>query len=224
MSEQTEQSIRAKYSRAFREMELQQVQVMDAKIQGNKLYVLAYAPTEDAKNKIWDQIKLVDPSYSDLTCDIRIGAPQQAASAFDQMAQNQTPAVLASGLAAAFRSDQTPPFAQLISQLFGKSNPEQRAGLLNQLAAVTPSSLAEEVLGLTRGQRQVTTEQAQQVSPEAVQKLAAKAEEHDGTIIDRLGAFYAEHPNIVKTLGVGILTQIVSHVAQGMRGRSGGRS
>ena len=33
----------------------------------------------DVKNKIWDQIKLVDPNYSDLTADI--SAPEAAAAA-----------------------------------------------------------------------------------------------------------------------------------------------
>ena len=33
------------------------------------------------KRKVWDQIKLVDPNYSDLTADITVEAPQQRAAA-----------------------------------------------------------------------------------------------------------------------------------------------
>lgn len=43
-------------------------------LENNKLFVKGAAPSEDAKNAIWNQIKLIDPSYSDLTCDISIDA------------------------------------------------------------------------------------------------------------------------------------------------------
>jgi nucleoid-associated protein YgaU len=53
-------------------------------IEGGKLLIRAEAPSQEAKNRIWDQIKLIDPSYSDLTADITVaaGAPSvQAAGA-----------------------------------------------------------------------------------------------------------------------------------------------
>jgi nucleoid-associated protein YgaU len=49
-------------------------------MQGDKLFMRGEAPSEDAKNRVWDQIKLVDQSYSDLICDISVNqsaAPQQ---------------------------------------------------------------------------------------------------------------------------------------------------
>src|SRR5438477_8971640 len=54
---------------------------------------------------------------------------------FNQVAQAAPPADLAGGIAAMFKSDQTPPFGQLVSQLFGNSSPDQRANLLNNLLA-----------------------------------------------------------------------------------------
>jgi nucleoid-associated protein YgaU len=41
-------------------------------VQDNKLFLKASAGTPDLKNAIWNQIKLVDPSYSDLTCEILV--------------------------------------------------------------------------------------------------------------------------------------------------------
>ena len=41
-------------------------------VQDNKLFVKASAGTHELKNDIWSQIKLVDPSFSDLTCDIGV--------------------------------------------------------------------------------------------------------------------------------------------------------
>lgn len=54
-------------------------------IQDGKLYVQGDAPNEQIKNELWNKIKAIDPSYSDLTADIRIDsslpAPQQAQAA-----------------------------------------------------------------------------------------------------------------------------------------------
>lgn len=51
-------------------------------IQNGKLFIQGRAPNEQIKNQIWDKIKQVDPSYSDLTADISIDpslpVPQQA--------------------------------------------------------------------------------------------------------------------------------------------------
>jgi len=41
-------------------------------VQDNKLYISGVAPSTQAKNKVWDQIKQVDPMFSDLTADIRV--------------------------------------------------------------------------------------------------------------------------------------------------------
>ena len=49
-------------------------------IQDNKLYIEGACGTEAIKNKIWDQAKLVDPSYSDLTLNLTVDpslAPKQ---------------------------------------------------------------------------------------------------------------------------------------------------
>ena len=41
-------------------------------IQDSKLYMQGAVCSEEVKNEIWNQIKAVDPSYSDLTCDLAI--------------------------------------------------------------------------------------------------------------------------------------------------------
>ena len=45
---------------------------------------------------------------------------------------NAPPSALANGIASAFRSDQTPPFGQMVSHLFGQSDPQQRKGYRHQ--------------------------------------------------------------------------------------------
>jgi nucleoid-associated protein YgaU len=54
------------------------VRLQNLNMQGDKLFMRAEAPSQDAKNKIWNQIKMVDSSYSDLTADITVNESAQA--------------------------------------------------------------------------------------------------------------------------------------------------
>jgi len=137
---------------------------------------------------------------------------------FDQAAQQASPQDLAPGIAAAFRSDRTPPVGQMVGQLFDRSNPQQQAGLLNQLIqAIGPAALSSvaggalgRILGAGSGGAAsatptVTPAQAQQVPSQAVAEAVTHAERQDGSIVDKLGAFYAQHPDLVKGLGAAAL-------------------
>ena len=67
---------------------------------------------------------------------------------FDQVAQAAPSNVIADGLAAAFRSNQTPAFGQMLSTLFTNSNADQKAGMLNQLvSSVNPAMLTQILSG-----------------------------------------------------------------------------
>jgi hypothetical protein len=67
---------------------------------------------------------------------------------YDSVAQAVPKDVLAQGLSAAFNSDQTPAFGQMVSNLFQQSNPEQKTGMLNQLlAAAGPAVFARVMAG-----------------------------------------------------------------------------
>jgi hypothetical protein len=144
---------------------------------------------------------------------------------FDQVAQNASRPAMAQGVTEALRSDQTPPFPQMVSQLFDKSDATQRAGMLNQLiSGIGPgllSSIAGGSLGgLFRGNEApaaVTPEQAATMSPEQVREIAEKAEQENPSIVDRMGDFYAEHPQLVKTIGGAALAILLGRVAQGMQ-------
>src|SRR5262245_7973153 len=67
---------------------------------------------------------------------------------FAKVAEQAPPSAISSGLTEAFRSKDTPPFAEMVSQLFGQSDGGQRAGILNQLvAAAGPAALSGSLLG-----------------------------------------------------------------------------
>lgn len=66
------EQLKQKYQPVLRWMEQHQVRLQNLHIQDNKLFIRATAPSPMVKNQIWDQIKLVDPGYSDLTADILV--------------------------------------------------------------------------------------------------------------------------------------------------------
>ena len=158
-------------------------------------------------------------------------ADQPAANAADhyqQVATSASPQVVSQGLAEAFRSDQTPPFAQMIAQLFNHATPDQQAGMLNQLlaglgpaavAALTRSGALSSlgVPGANAPAPSVTPQQASQISPDQVQQIAQHAEQHNPSIVDQMSEFYAQHSGLVKTLGSAALTIALAKMVEGMR-------
>lgn len=171
----------------------------------------------------------------------------QAEDDFDRVAQQAPREAVAQGVTQALRSDQTPPFPQMVGQMFGQSNPNQQAGMLNQLIAAAGPSLIGMLAGrggagglggmagglgglggllggLLNGggngqQPQITPEQASQLSPEQVQEIARKAEQENPGVVDRMGDFYAQHPNVVKGLGGAALAIALAHMASNIQRR-----
>jgi hypothetical protein len=162
-------------------------------------------------------------------------APDTIDDDFDQVAQAAPQPALSDGLAAAFRSEQTPEFGQMTANLFNNSNPQQQAGLLNTILKYAGPAILGRIMsgggggGATAGgggglsdlinifkgggQQELTPEQAGQIPPEAVQQVAEEAQKHDPSIIDKISDFYAEHPTLVKSLGAAALTIALSKIA-----------
>ena len=147
--------------------------------------------------------------------------PPNVEADYAKVAENAPSSHIASGLAEAFRSNDTPPFGQMLGSLFRNSDGPQRAGILNQLIhSVAPGLLSSGgVLGSLGGLFQgsntrVTPDQANAVSPEAVQELAEHAEKQNPSIVDQASQFYAQHPTLVQGLGVGALAMIMSHMSR----------
>ena len=75
------EQLKQKYQPAMNLMQQEQVRLQNVNMQGDKLFIRGTAPSEAAKNKVWDQIKLIDPGYSDLIADITVEATQTAGAA-----------------------------------------------------------------------------------------------------------------------------------------------
>ncbi|HEV8254574.1 MAG TPA: LysM peptidoglycan-binding domain-containing protein [Vicinamibacteria bacterium] len=73
-------TLKAKYQSVLNAIQQQGVRVHNVHVQDGKLLIRGEAPSEDVKNKIWDQIRLVSPDPQDLIADITV-APGGATSA-----------------------------------------------------------------------------------------------------------------------------------------------
>jgi nucleoid-associated protein YgaU len=70
--------LKGKYQSVLNMADQQHIQFQNLHIEENKLFIRAIAPSDDAKNKFWDQIKLVNPATDDITADISVDATRAA--------------------------------------------------------------------------------------------------------------------------------------------------
>jgi LysM repeat protein len=71
-NEQALDRLKQKYQPALNLMQQLQVRLQNVNMEGNKLLIRGVAPSAEVKNKIWDQIKLIDAGHSDLICDLDV--------------------------------------------------------------------------------------------------------------------------------------------------------
>ena len=168
------------------------------------------------------------------------GAPRPPDAAvhedFDRFAQAAPPDAVADGLSAAFRSNQTPPFPQMASQLFGRASGAQRANILNMLLTTVGPLVVQQILARRqrggaasgqgdggmlgqilrggRGAPEVTPEATDELDPQDVEEIAKEAEKKDPSVIEKISHVYAQQPQLVKMLGGAALAIVLGRMAQ----------
>jgi hypothetical protein len=73
--------LKQKYQTVLTTADNERIQFQNLHVQDNKLFIRAIAPSEEAKNKFWDQIKLVNPSGDDITADITVDSSRAMGAA-----------------------------------------------------------------------------------------------------------------------------------------------
>jgi nucleoid-associated protein YgaU len=66
------EQLKAKYSSVLNFINQSGARLTHVHMQDNKLYIEGGCGSEVIKNKIWDQVKLADPTYSDLTLNLTV--------------------------------------------------------------------------------------------------------------------------------------------------------
>ncbi|MGC2186713.1 MAG: LysM peptidoglycan-binding domain-containing protein [Terriglobales bacterium] len=65
------EQLKQKYQPVLEKIQQEGAQLLNLNVDGNQLYLKAIAVSEASKNRIWDAIKAVDPTFSDLKHDIQ---------------------------------------------------------------------------------------------------------------------------------------------------------
>lgn len=77
--------LKQKYASVLELIKRRNVRLDHLHVQDDKLFMQGAAPNENIKNEVWNAIKAVDSSYSDLACDISVDssipAPAEASTA-----------------------------------------------------------------------------------------------------------------------------------------------
>ena len=124
--------LKQKYQTVLNTADQQQIQFHNLHVEGDKLYIKGVAPSDDAKNKFWDQIKLVNPNADDITADISVSAQsaQGAAVGGGQGGGGQTYTV---------KSGDT--LSKISKQFYGDSNEYMRIFYANRSTLKDPDKI-----------------------------------------------------------------------------------
>ena len=71
------EELKAKYQSVLGVIEEEQVSLKNLHLQDDKLFIKGVAPSLEAANKVWDQIKRVNPSANDITADFPVDTSMQ---------------------------------------------------------------------------------------------------------------------------------------------------
>lgn len=73
--------LKQRYQTVLTTADNEHIQFLNLHVQDNKLFIKGIAPSEEAKNKFWDQIKLVNPNADDITADLSVDASRAVGAA-----------------------------------------------------------------------------------------------------------------------------------------------
>lgn len=107
-------ALKQKYQSVLTFIEQQGVRLQNVHVENGKLLIRGTAPSQDVKNRVWDQIKLVDASHSDVTADITV-APGQGGPAGGTAAPARTYTVKAGDT-----------LSKISQQFYGSANQYQK--------------------------------------------------------------------------------------------------
>lgn len=121
------------------------------------------------------------------------------------------------GLAEAIRSEQTPPFEQVVVASFERGDARQRAGMLKPLLdAAGPTATTPLINQHASAQDTclpVESRLASYLHPEAVEMLARHAAQADPAVVHEISRLYAGDPELGKTLGGATLSVALGKLA-----------
>jgi len=117
--------LKNKYATTLNVLDQQQVQLYNLHLQDNKLFLRGVAPSQDAINKVWEQIKLVNPNADDITVELSVAQPQAQTAAANTGQTSQQ-----GGQSYTVKSGDT--LSKISKQYYGNSNEYMRIFYANR--------------------------------------------------------------------------------------------
>jgi nucleoid-associated protein YgaU len=71
------EELKAKYQSVLQVIQDQQISVQNLHVQDQKLFIKGTAPSLDAANKVWNEIKRVNPKADDISADFPVDTSMQ---------------------------------------------------------------------------------------------------------------------------------------------------
>jgi hypothetical protein len=142
---------------------------------------------------------------------------------FDEVARQVPPEVLGSGITEALESRQTPPFADMVQQLFGRSSPQLKSDLLGRLVRAAGPAVLAKIGGALGGAPTASADAApalpdpDSVTPDQVREIAEEARRSNPGVLGQVSEIYAKHPETVKVLGGAALAIALGQMAKRMQ-------
>ena len=125
------EELRNKYQSVLNLADQQQLQFRNLHVEDDKLVIRAVAPSQDAANRIWDQLKLISPNLDDVTADITVSqSAAQSASAGTQSSTPQSSTAASSGQSYTVKSGDT--LSKISKQFYGDSGEFMRIFYANR--------------------------------------------------------------------------------------------
>src|ERR1051325_7201708 len=117
--------LKNKYATALSVLDQQHIQLYNLHLQDNKLFLRGVAPSQDAINKVLEQIKLVNPNADDVTVELSVAQPQAQTAAANTGQTSQQ-----SGQSYTVKSGDT--LSKISKQYYGNSNEYMRIFYANR--------------------------------------------------------------------------------------------
>jgi len=131
------EQLKAKYSSVLALIQQKGVRLIHLHVQDNKLFMQGAAPSEDVKNQVWNQIKAVDPTFSDLTCDLKV----DPSLALPQTAQAAAASANASPSGRTYKVQPGDTLSKIAQNFYGSANEYNRIFEANRDKLQSPDKI-----------------------------------------------------------------------------------
>jgi len=115
------EELKIKYQTVIQQVQAQGIRVANLHQQDGKLFIKGTAPSLEAANKVWDEIKKINPRLDDITADFPVD-PSIASTGTGSAARAQTSSQTQSGRSQTYTVKPGDTLSKISKQFYGSAN------------------------------------------------------------------------------------------------------